>query len=114
LIDSAKFDYKKLTDRVLAWKDEIRNPKLNNIRLEEIFKESNDLLKENQSQSFGAKNKILNDKGCFFLPNNDEFKDDLFGELIIDDYQITHHCEKNNSYQSNLIQISAIIFNPIN
>jgi hypothetical protein len=107
LIDSAKFDYKKLTDRVLAWKDEIRNPKLNSIRLEEIFKESNDLLKENDSQSFGAKNKILNQNGCFFLPNNDEFKDDLFGELIIDNYKITFHCEKNNyskiKFDSNIL-----------
>ncbi len=84
LIDSNKFDYKKLTEQVLAWKDEICNPKLNKTRSEEIFKESSILLKENESQSFEAKNKILNQRGCHFSQNKDEFKIDLFGELIID------------------------------
>jgi hypothetical protein len=94
LIDSIKFDFKKLSDEVLKWNEEIRNPKLDKTRLEEIIKESIDLIKNNEKQSFEFKNKILNKKGCYFSPNNDEFKEKLFGELIIDDFSLTNKHEK--------------------
>jgi hypothetical protein len=50
-----------------------------------LNQESNSLFKQIENQSFKAKNKILNHKSCLFLPNKEEFKRDLFGELIIDD-----------------------------
>ncbi len=105
LIDS-NFDYKKLTEQVLDWKEEIRNPQLNKNRLEKIIDESSDLLKQTENQSFEAKNKILNGKGCYFTPNKDEFKDDLFGELIIDNISINHIEEKRSyliEFDSNIL-----------
>jgi hypothetical protein len=102
LIDS-NFDYKKLTGQVLEWKEEIRNPQLNNDRLEKIIDESSDLLKQMENQSFEAKNKILNEKGCYFSPNKDEFKSDLFGELIIDNFSITDMHEKQNYSIVNIV-----------
>ena len=52
LIDSNKFYLKKLSEEVLNWNEEIRNPKLDKTRLEEIIKESIDLIKNNEKQSF--------------------------------------------------------------
>jgi hypothetical protein len=82
LIDS-NFDCKMLTERILAWKDEIRNPRLSKNRLEKIIDESSDLLKQMENQSFEFKNKILNENSYYFSPNKDEFKSDLFGQLIM-------------------------------
>jgi 5'-3' exonuclease len=59
LIDSNVFDFKILNDKYLDWKEEIRNPKLDETRLKEIIKESINLLKKNEKKSFEFKNKIL-------------------------------------------------------
>jgi hypothetical protein len=40
LIDTNKFEYKKLTEQVFARKEEIRYPKFDKTHLEEIFKET--------------------------------------------------------------------------
>jgi hypothetical protein len=74
--------------------------------LKEIIKESINLLKKNEKKSFEFKNKILNEKGCFFTPNNDEFRAELFGELIIDDFSLTNKCDKPispNFLDSNIV-----------
>jgi hypothetical protein len=110
LIDPNKFDFKTLTDKVFSWNEEIRNPLLEKSRLDEITEESINLLKENQSQSFDAKNKILNKKGCYFIPNKKEFKSEFFGELIIDDFSITHQRKNSDSspikFDSNILNFN--------
>jgi hypothetical protein len=96
LFDKATFDTKNLTEGILNWKEEIRYPKLNESRLEQIIKESYILIKENEKQLLEAKKKILNQKGCYFAPNNDEFNNDLFGELITHDFSFNNQPEKAN------------------
>jgi hypothetical protein len=49
--------------------------------LEEIINESGNLLNENENLSFDAKNKLLNEKGCFFSAKNYEIKNELLGLL---------------------------------
>jgi hypothetical protein len=102
LVDPNILDSNKLTQRVMAWNEEIRNPQLNKSRLEDIIEESKNLLEQIEKQSFKAKNKILNHKSCLFLPNKEEFKKDLFGELVIDDYKISNEFENPNSFSSKL------------
>ena len=75
----------------------MRNPKLKRKRLTEIKNEPNKLSKQNEHLAFEAKNKLLNEKGCYFSPNNDEIKHQLLGELFIEDYTTTNKCEKRNS-----------------
>ena len=86
LINSAQFDFKKLTDQLLDWKEEIRNPKLSINRLDEIKNESSKLLNKNDDIFFEAKKKLLNEKELYFSPNYNEIKNEILGELFINNY----------------------------
>jgi hypothetical protein len=109
LIDKNKFDSEKVTKKISVWKEEMRNPKLDKTQLAKIVDESINLLSENANQSFEAKNKILNKIGCFFSSNdNKEFKRELFGELIIEEFTKTNRREK---YNSPLIALDSNIVN---
>jgi hypothetical protein len=75
LIDSNRFDLKTLTEKILNWNEEMRNPNLGKSRLEQLIQESSSFLKEKESQLFVAKKKVLNQKVCYFIPNNDDIND---------------------------------------
>jgi hypothetical protein len=110
ITEFTKFDCKTLTEKVFAWKEEIRNPKLDESRLKEIIEESSNLQQENEIRTFQAKNKLLNKKGFYFIPNKEEFKNEFFGELIINDFSITHQRENSDSspikFDSNILNFN--------
>jgi hypothetical protein len=100
-IEIEEFDLDKLTNQMLIWKKEIRNPKLDITRLDEIIYESLELLKENKEKSFNVKNKLLNGTGCYFLVKRDDITNDLLGQLFINSYKSTIRYEELDDFIHN-------------
>jgi hypothetical protein len=52
-------------------------------------------LKNVKENVFEIKNKILNEKGCYFESNNLEFEPNLFGELFFDYFKKANDFDEN-------------------
>ena len=70
-------------------KEEVRDP--NKYYFDDTYEK---MTKENNDKLLEAKKKLFDEKGCFFVINNNEFKDEYFGKLVIDNFETIDMHEK--------------------
>ena len=113
LLDRHQLEIDKLEQLSEKWKDELRTPKLEQKRVDEMINDAHKYLTENRQKSFEYKNKVLNGKGCFFVPKDFKLDNDNFGQLVLIKFEYTNKLEISESkvhlIESNIIKPSQAL-----
>ena len=111
LIDRNQLELDKLEQLSEKWKKELRTPKLEQNRVDDMLNETRKYLSENQEKAFDIKNKVLSGNGCYFEPKNFHFNSDSFGQLVLDKFELTNSLETKKvvvtGFDSNILTTSS-------
>ena len=111
LIDRNQLELDKLEQLSEKWKKELRTPKLEQNRVDDMLNETRKYLSENQEKAFDIKNKVLSGNGCYFEPKNFHFNSDSFGQLVLDKFELTNSLETKKvvvtGFDSNILTTSC-------
>ena len=83
-----------LEKKMNEWKRELRNPRIKETSIDNIMKQTNLQMKQEENNLFECSNKILNGKGCVFDSGYFKIEQDNFGKLIFDDLKKTNELNK--------------------
>ena len=112
-VELIDFDDERLEEKIAKLGEEVRDPTA--FESDNKFELDDDLLRKNENKLLEAKNKLFDEKGCYFVVNNNAFKDEYFGKLVINDPSTINNHEKYdldiNSYSiyENALKGSTIL-----